>query len=192
MIYKALKDLGYEDYDKEKKKYIWIFPIENLKKVKEVIGKPIEFDENTVREYIETKPFKGKDKILITEFPKIFRIVEHLKFEDDFGNIRIKEINTDVNKEIVVTIWDNIIMKQPLNKPIKTRTVITNIFELLAIKLSRNQPRALRDTARYQTYFYKPMQVLKYKGCIKHHKYGAIERISDTFEVQTKFEEVIG
>ena len=147
VIYSVLSKLGTKEY--KDKKYIWTFPIENLKRVKEVIGKPIEFDEKLLREQIKLKAFKGKDEIIIKEFPKIFQIIEHRKTDDG-----IETIKTEINKELVVTIWNNIILKQPLNKSIKTRTVIENIFNLLELKLSHNQPRALRETKTYLTYFY--------------------------------------
>jgi len=181
VTYKALIELGKPYYNKEKKIYEWFFPIKHLKKVREIVGIPILINEDNF-ESIPLSLWKGKDKVEIIELPEYFKIIEHRKQEDG----SVKEQVSKVSKELVISIWENVIKKMPLNKPIKTRTVIENIFKSLNLKVYTNKPRALRDTKNYLRFFYYPIKVLQHYKVVIHHKKGLVERISDDFEIQSK------
>ena len=133
------------------------------------------------KEKVYIPEFKGIDFVEIREFPKIYQIVEHRK-QDDWS---VKEIKHQIPKELVKTIWDNIIVHMPLNKPIKTSTMAEKICNLLRIdRFDRKDTHTFQfdkffgSRRDYYNYLYLPLKVLHHQKKIKHHKYGAIERIS--------------
>ena len=192
-IYKPLKDAGgWYFYDKEKKLYVWTFPLSSLPQVLAALGRKIEFDEQEaslalkycppLAEKVSVPPWKGEGFIDIYEGPDVFTIL----------TVVGKEPQTyTIPKENVKAAWE-VIRKYPLNKPVKSRTVAEHICRLL------NLTRFFRQTGTfdwqkffgarrdYYHYFYLPVKVLEhYYGAVKHHRKGAVERLTDT--LPTKF-----
>lgn len=199
--YKPLINLGECIYNSNLKKYVWKFDIKDIKEVQKIIGLPIEFEKEEFelikdltpgsREAISLDLWKGKGETTFKEFPKIYQIWEKRKIETEDGFI-IKDVKAaEVNKELIKTIYNGVILKLPLNKKIKTETIIKNISELLDLKISQNHPRILRQTKFYIIYFWSPCKILQHLGHIRHWKKGYIERLTDKpLEFQTEFQEV--
>lgn len=161
---------------------IWVFKMEDKKKVEAVIGQSIEI-EGYCGPYTKTSiivpNWKGDDALSIIEFPKIYQIIEHRKREDG----SIAEIKNLLGKEVVVKVWNDVIAHQPLNKPVKTRAVAEKICKALGVTRFNRQTgsfdfdKFFGARKDYYHMFYLPMKVLSYQNKIIHHKYGAIERI---------------
>lgn len=165
----------------------WVFKMKDLKQVELIIGKTIlipEFRDQFNKETIIVPRFKGKDFVEIKEYPMIYQIIEHRKEEDEDGSIDNKEITHEIPRALVETMWKEIIVHQPLNKPIKTSTVAEKMCTLLALNRFFREGTNTFDFAKffgsrkdYYTYFYLPIKVLVHTGKVKHHKSGKIERL---------------
>jgi hypothetical protein len=162
-------------------KYQYIFEMENLEPVEKLLGNPIELEGRQFeREKVYVPEFKGMDFPEIIEFPLIYQIIEHRK--DDDG--KVQEHKHEIPKALVDDIYKHIVAYMPLNKPMRTSVFCEKICSLWALD------RFKRDTGTfdfakffgnrkdYYTYFYLPVKVLVFKGKIKHHKKGKIERLN--------------
>jgi hypothetical protein len=166
---------------------VWVFSIDDLKDIEKIIGKEIKipgYKEQGNKQELIVPNFKGKDSIELIENPTTYIIIEHRKIEKADDTTEIKELKHEVSRALVDIIWNNIIFKQPLNKPIKTSTVSENICRLLCLDrffrddtLSFDFPKFFGNRKDYYTYFYLPMKVLSYQKKIKHHKSGMVERL---------------
>lgn len=168
---------------------IWIFRIEDLKKIELVLGKTIEIEGYCGpfrKERVLVHGWKGDDMIQIIEMPKTFKIITHRKIETEIdGQIEyeIKEITHETDKALVESIWKEVIAHQPLNKRIKTRKIAENICKMLGItRFNRHTgtfsfEHFFGSRKDYGTYFYNPIKVLVWQGKVKHYKNGMVERL---------------
>lgn len=178
-LYEPLKRLAL--FYKWDKGGIWVFRYSDLKEVEKLLG-TIEiagFRDKFEKEEVFIPEFKGIDFVEIREFPKIYQIVEHRKQDD----MSVKEIKHQIPKVLVDTIYKDIIVKLPMNKPIKTSTIAEKICTLLRLDRFFRDSGSFRweqffgSRKDYYTYFYLVIKVLVHQGIVIHHKYGAIERI---------------
>jgi hypothetical protein len=180
-VYELLKELAVT-HIRVAKKGLWFFECKDVKKVDAILGKHISipgYMEHFEKVKVKLPSWKGKDFIEVREFPTYYILVEHRKVE---GGI-IKKITHEISKETVKKIWKGVISRQPLKKPIKTRTVARNICRVFGID------RFDRDTGTfsfekffgtrkdYYNFFYLPVKVLCGEKKVKHHKSGKVERL---------------
>lgn len=165
------------------KEGVWVFRYSDIKLVKALVGN-IEIEGvDEIFEEVEVPEFKGKDKIEIKEFPKIFQIIEHRKVQDDDGNVQVKEIRHNLPKERVDLIWKEVIAKQPLQHKVMTSTVAENICSALGVTRFNRETGTFQfdkffgSRRNYYELFYLVMKVLVWQGRIIHWKSGKVERI---------------
>jgi len=191
--------LNYK-WDKERRKFTWIFPIGVYQYVTSVVGKTIKFNKEDVEvvnqkfhsEGVQGEKWKGKGSFQLFEFPKIYQIIEFKKNNEG----KPQETKTDVDKENVKVAFE-VLSEYPLGKYVKSRTIAANIC--FKLKIDRfNRETGSFDWAKffgnrndYFRYFYYPIKILDYKGVVAYHKRGMVKRMVDKFEVQTKFNEVV-
>lgn len=182
-INEQLKELSVlRFYDTGLRGYLYIFNIERLHQVENLAG-PVEipgYRDKFEIEKVKVPKWKGEDIIEIVTFPKFYRVITHQKQDDG----SVKPHKKDVPKPLVDRIWSNIIVRQPLNKPVKSRTMWEKICREFEItRFDRPDTHTFRgsqffgERADYQRLFYRPMKVLVHLGRIKHHKSGKIERL---------------
>lgn len=193
--YKPLKELVIREfYDYDLKRYIWVFKVKDLKKVLAIIGKEIEINKEELIPLIKRCPYiiekfeigkyKGTGLLEVTEFPNLFMI-------DTI--INKKKVTKRIPKETVDKLW-KVVRKQPLNKPIKTNTVAENYCNEMGITRF-NRESGSYDFAKFfgnrQDYFqfYYSLKVLEHYCVIEHHKYGAVERLKNNWEIEKKLSE---
>lgn len=172
---------GKPTYDYNTKLYTWCFRFEDLDKVERVLGtiKLKGFHEEFGTQKVVIPKFKGEDFIQIIEYPKIFQVIEHHKQEGG----EVKELKHNLDRNIIEFVWEQVIAKQPLKKPIRARTVAKNICEGLGITRFNRDTGSFQfdkffgSRASYYKYYYLPMKVLVWQKKIKHYKNGLIERI---------------
>ena len=190
--YKGLRELAIDVIKVGSGKALWIFNVNDIEKVIKLTGKPIEFKKmdieaiepyspittKTVKEASRTKG-KGYYKVIFRA-PKLF-ICETI--------INGKKVVRKVPTENIKVLWD-VMKKYPMNKEIQTHTVAEKIIEELEIDRF-NRKTGTFDFAKffgerkdYHRYFYGPAKILESEGVIIHHKYGAIERKADNWELQ--------
>ena len=173
-------------YNYESLDYLWVFRYSDIEKVEAIVG-TIEVPglrEEFKKQEVPTQPFKGIDFRDIKEFPKIYQVTEHRKVEDpETEEISVKEFKHNVDKVLVGRIWENVVLRQPLNRKVRTSTVAENICRELGItRFNRDSgtfqfDKFFGSRSDYLQYFYWPIKILCYKGCIIHHKNGMIEKI---------------
>lgn len=186
-IFENLKNLAV-NYKWEEGESTWVFRVDDVKKVEALLGKPIsieDYRDKFTTEKVKQDDWKGFSGYKVIEYPTIYQIIEHRKIEKEQGEWEVKEIKHEIPKELVSNIWKFVISIQPLNKPIKTKTIAEHICKFFYLE------RFFRDTNTldfnkffgsrkdYFTFFYYPMKVLAYQGKIIHHKKGKIERVSN-------------
>lgn len=180
-------------------KYIWTFKIQNIEDVIKTLNKQITFNKedaeaiisrvNIVSKKIELPEFKGKSGYEVIAFPKIYKIIEYRKIEEDDG-IKTKELTHTIPVENVKALWD-VMKKYPVGKEIQTSTVAENYCEKIGIsKYYAHQSGSFcfrtffgSRTKGYFPFYYS-LKVLQYYGVIIHHLYGTIERRAENWEHQ--------
>lgn len=188
-VYDALYKIA--TYHKwENKEGVWVFKYVDLRQVESILGQTIEVPglrDKFETEKVKVPKFKGVDFVEIIEYPKIYQIVEHRKVErKEDGEIKYinKELRHNLPKELVDKVWNDVIVHQPLNKPIKSSTIAEKICKALEIDRFNRETgsfdwaKFFGNRSQYYKYFYLPIKVLVWKGKIIHHKHGTIERIS--------------
>jgi len=185
---------GYEIWDRELKRYVWFFPMKEMKRVEALLTTPLEiegFDYKTEKMNIEG--WKGKSGFDIIEFPKIFQLVEYRKSKTTG---KVNSIKHSVSKETVLQVWE-VLKDYPQTKMLKFETLSEAICKSFGLM------RFFRQTGTYDKqkffgsraeayfpFYYYPLKVLEYKGVIQYtSKY--TRRINDELEFQTEFKEVI-
>ena len=112
-------------WDSGLKKYIYLFPISKLKEVEALIGRGVDLPERAsfVEKNIHVPKWKGDDMIEIVTYPTEYNVVEHRKG---------RPLKWSTTKAHVDKVW-KVILKQRLNKKVKTRTVAKNVCKYLRI-----------------------------------------------------------
>lgn len=199
--YKRLKELSIgEQIKTNNKTYIWTFNLKDIDTIVKILNKQIIFSNNDleliknritiIEDKIELPEFKGKSGYDIIAFPKIYKIIEYRKIEEQ-GEIKIKKITHTVPVENVKTLW-KVIQKYSIGKEIKTSTIAENYCNEIGIQdyyAHQSGSFCFRTFfgSRAKGYFpfYYSLKVLQYYKVIQHHLYGSIERLAENWEHQT-------
>ena len=173
--------IGKPMYDGE---YTWIFRYSEIKEVEAITG-PIEIPEimeKKEKEELVIPKWKGKDMVEIIPHTDVFVVVEHRKIEV-IGGIDYKEIRHNVDRTLVDTITNEVINHMTMNKHMKTKYFAEKICKALGITRfnrisgSFDWPKLQGNRGSLVKFIYFPTKVLVWLGKIKHHRYGAVERI---------------
>jgi len=194
--YEQLRNIGLP-IKNEDGTYHWKFHISNLKKVIELIGKPITLKPEIIKELQQYAPptaetfngekYKGKGYFqIIHKSPKLY-IIETV--------IRKKVIKKTIPIENIILAW-NMIKKYPLHKEVKGTTIQKNIcWELGLTRFFRRDTNTFDhhkffgNRTDYFTYFYYPIKILECLNAIKHKKTGQIIRTAKEIKIQTKIDQ---
>jgi len=162
---------------------LWCFAYKDLKKVEALLNQKVEIE--NVREIFDKEKvippkWKGEDMVEIRTFPKIYQVIEHRKQEDG----SVKELKNEIPKATVEKIWKDVLVHQPLNKKIKTRTVAEKICNAFGIiRFNREESNTFSwekffgARTYYMKYFWMPVKILVHEKKVIHHKAGFVERI---------------
>lgn len=182
--------------------YEWTFPLMNLKPVIAVVNQPISFlpgDLSAVftklnLDFAElgVEPFKGLSGFEIYGFPDYFVVREYRKKEQADHSIKVVEKNNNIPLESVMCLW-RVMLKYGLDKEVKTKTVAEHFCQEAGLIDYFTRESGSFDFAKFfgkrskgYMRMYYPLKILEHYGCVKHHKYGTVERVADVFEWQTK------
>lgn len=189
--YEPLIELSESEfYSKKEKVYKWIFRLDVLPQVIAVLNKEIEFDEIEVNKIISRCPsisqeiekgaYKGKGFIDVVATPKLFLVTNVINKKISHHKIPVETVNA---------LWV-VIKKQPLNRPVKTRTVSEHYCNKLGIMRFHRTS----GTFDFEKFFgtrnvYIPfnlsLKILENYGLIFYHKHGAVERKKESWDIQS-------
>ena len=206
--YPSLKDKAISvTYDKNKKKFLWLFYIKDIDNISGILGKPITFESQEqninkliglcppLKGVIKTERYKGIGETTITEEPKIFLIGE---WQKDPRTNTPKQSWQRIPKEVVLVNWD-IIKEYPLGKWIKIRTQAEHVCRRLGFDLLFRESGSFdwkKFSGMHRTghlpYCYYPVKVLAHLGVIGYSKIGKLKRIKNKLEFQHYFTKKIG
>jgi len=191
--YPVLINLALKEYwDRKKKKYIWVFPIDKIGEVCAVLAKVIEFDKKEleqavlrcpgIKQEVKIGPTQGDGFIKIDTYPTYFLVT----------TVRERTIEkTKVPIETAKILWD-VVSKQPLNKKILTHTVAKNFCEEMGITRFHRDSNSFdwakyRGTRQYYLRFYATIKVLQHFGVVSHivaASQSGIEKLKNKWEIQ--------
>lgn len=197
--FRELAKIGkYEWVDKQ---CIWTFPLKHIRKVENLLGKPIEFDKTHLISYLKkrmplqseqasTPEFKGKGEIVITLLDELkkYEIVEYRKVENGNDEIEIKELRhmlpmglVECMKDVLSELDEN----RYKNHKISCRALAQKMTEKLHIDRFNREDTGSFDWNKffgsrrdYYNFYYLPLKVLAHKNMVIHHKNGKISKIN--------------
>lgn len=197
--FKRMVELSNNSYhwDTVEKKCHWRFPIERIKEVEAILGKPIEFQEGQckvvesrtpcAREETDVPEFKGKSGIVVEDFERIFVVTEYRKVENEEGQIEVKLIRHEVpleNVNVLRQALQSIDETRFKDGRIPPRRIQEKTLQLLGIDRFNRSETGTFDGDKffgartdYGHYYYYPLKVLVYKGEVIHHKRGGITKL---------------
>lgn len=198
--FKPLASLGERAYDKNKKRYTWTFPINNVHKVLAVLGRPIKFSPSECdivldfskdrKKTVKRGPAQGVGFINVQFHPTKPNYFMVTTVRDK------KPQNTNVSFDTVTALW-RVIKKQPLNKKVLTGTVAGNYCHELGIvdfdtyKDDKFNWKYFSGSRKYYLVFYAAIKVLSHFGVIEHiieaSKSGIMKKVND-WSIQTELE----
>lgn len=204
--YEPLKELCYGNPEKMGAGiYLWRFSINKLDRVIALTNSQIEFSKsqirtiikhcNYLREDVLTKSYKGDGKYIVGKIPNGFRLYWYQKKETDNGYTVIEKPFGDVSTEMV-TLMFHVLLKYPIGKYTKSKTIAKNICGMLGVSRFNNINGNFEWTKffgvrkAYRDYFYNPIKILESLGLIYYHKSGKIKREADILAFQTKLDSV--
>jgi len=202
--YEPLKAIRvHKFYNTDIKKWVWIFSIAVLDDVIRILGKPVEFNKDSILKMQKYSPMLAQniDNPARKKGIGFFNVVE---WEDpDLFVIETvidkKVTRIEVPKIAVRCAWD--VMKQyPKGKEVKSSTVAGNILKKIGIdyfdvevdtKDGREEykfdwKRFLGSRTEYFRYYYYVLKTLQGEGLINHGS-KSVSRIKDTWDNQAKF-----
>jgi len=186
--FKQLLELGRYEWDRFKKRAVWTFPLNNLRRAIALLGHTIEIDPNDLKLLSNYAPpigpgfsvprYKSKGFVRITKAPKVYVIKTLINKEEKTYLVPIENVQAAAN---VITSYKKF-------TKVKSSTVAERIIRELGIIRFDRLVSGTFDWAKffgnrkdYYNYFYLPMKVLEAKHFIKHHKNGRVERVKDEF-----------
>lgn len=201
--YVILKEKAvYIAYDKQEKKFLWLFYLRDLNIISGIIGKPITFEtqEQNIKRLIELCPplkekinldqYKGVGEYTFVEQPEIFEVGE---WQKDPKTGQPKQSWQRIPKEIILVNWE-IIKDYPFGKWVKIRTQAEHVCRRLGFdKLFRDSGTFdwVKFTGMHRKghlpYVYYPIKILAHLGVIEYSRIGKIKKIKDKLEFQYQF-----
>lgn len=192
----------YRYYNKDKKKFVWVFNLKDIEKVIEILGKPVTFEHHEgeisklislcppLKERIEVDRWKGRGEYTFVEEPDIFLIGE---WQKNPITGKPEQAWISIPKENVLVNWE-IICGYPKDAWIKIRTQAEHVCRRLGFD------NVFRDSGTFDwskftglhrkghlPYVYYPVKVLAHLGVIEYSKIGKLRRIKDHLELQYIF-----
>jgi hypothetical protein len=193
-----LSKLGKFEYSPNLKRYIWTFPIINIREVLAVLGRPVQFD---AEEGELAKAYSRNSKKEIKQGPAqgtgFINVALHPTKPNYFVVTTVRERqpqNTNVSFDTVSALW-RVIKKQPLNKKILTATVACNYCAELGIdgfntyKDDRFNWKYFSGSRKHYLTFYAAVKVLVHYKVIEHivqASKSGIKRVEDSWSIQTE------
>lgn len=189
--FEQLSALG--TYRRQGGQTVWTFKISDIAKVISILGKPIEFDKESVEEVIKRSPptlkeriellkSKGKGRTDITETPVTYEVVQV---------INKTPTRFSIPKENVETVW-GVVSGQPIGTPVKTATVAKNVCAALGITRFNRLSGSFQfdkffgSRQDYFKLFYYPIKVLQAYGVVHHAKDGHVVRLAELWDRNTR------
>lgn len=189
--YGPLKDLAANSYyDRDRKLYAWIFELKDVNTVSGIVGTPIQFSDDDIRELALRAPstakvasnpaYKGVGDFQVIVFPKIVLIKTIVNKERKTFKLPI---------ELVQNVW-NAVAKNPVGKPIKTRTIAEHWCALQGYTRYHRQT----GTFDFQKFFgdrptYLRLNLslvaLRHFGAIAYERSGHVTKLHNSFELQS-------
>jgi hypothetical protein len=195
--YAPLIQIGNKIYSPERKKYIWTFPIENIKQVLAILGRPFLLEPIEValiniycdanKQKVDVSKIKGAGFVnveLCTDKPNMFVVTTVRE--------RMPQ-NTYVSFETVQALWDAI-KDQPLNHKVLTCTVAEKYCKQLGFtgfnigKDGNFSWKYMFGSRKIYLVFYAAIKVLVHYGAVEHiveASKSGISRLKNKFEIQT-------
>lgn len=197
-LFQPLADLGTREYSKKKKVWIWVFPVNKIKEVLALIGKPIKLDSieaELANQYSEDK--KKKITTGPTQGEGFIKVMLHPTKPNYFMVTTVRDRqpqNTNVSFETVQALW-RVIKRQKKGVKVLTGTVAGNFCEELKIrgfntyKDNKFNWKYFSGSRKHYLRFYAAIKVLADYEVIDHivqaSKSGII-KCRDNWELQTE------
>ena len=183
-LYRPLKDAGGFYIKSGNGKYRWRFPLENISKVVEILGRQIVFDRKEVEEVVKHSEIVGEEIVLSREKGEGYI---NISMEKNVFIVKTvigkEEQKFTVPVENVLKLW-SVMFRHKIGEKIPSHKVAEEICREIGLtkyfRGGRFNWQEFFGTRRdYYVYFYLPVKILEKKGYVKHHRKGYVERLTD-------------
>lgn len=195
--YAPLSQIGIERYDRDKKTYVWQFPVSKLHDVFAVLGRPVRINTEELNLLNDIAKAPGEDVKVKNAYGEGFvEVAFSTKKPGHFVVTTVRHQQpqrTYVTFDIVQALW-SVIRVQPLNKKISTSTTAGNFCEKLGIidfntyTNRRFNWKYFSGSRKHYLIFYACIKVLVHYGVIEHIAEGSksgIKRLKESWTIQT-------